>query len=58
MWDKVIELPDHEFRLRELFDILVWSLTRDEVEEFAKELLSGLGRESPVLEGYDYKIDS
>ena len=59
MWDKVIELSEYEsVRLKDIFSILQCALTRDEVEDFAQELLSTLGKESPLLEPYDYKIDA
>lgn len=59
MGDKVIELSNYEsVRLKDIFSILQCALTRGEVEDFAQELLSTLGKENPLLEPYDYQIDA
>lgn len=58
MWHREIEVSEYEsVRLKDIFDALQCSLMKDELEEFAYELLNVLGKESPVLEPFDYEKD-
>ena len=57
MWKKEVDVPSGNFNVKDVLDILVCVLTRDEMRELASELSSCADNYGDVLEPCDYEMD-
>jgi hypothetical protein len=57
MWNREVEVPSGNLNVKDVLDILISALTRDEMRELASELSSCADNCEDVLEPCDFDMD-
>ena len=57
MWNRQIDVPSGNLNVKDVLDILICVLTRDELRELGSALSSCADNSRDVLEPYDFDMD-